>query len=134
MCARSAPDTARCVKKAPRKRRPRAVDGRTTPARRYASIVAAFTAEIGGGDLSESDRALVAQAATMTLRAEQLAAAVVAGKEIDDDQLVRLSGQARRLLASISSKAAERKPNTLSLADHLARRAAELATDDDGDE
>lgn len=124
----------RSVPKAPRSTRGQKPDGRSAGARRFRAIVKAFTGEIGGGDLSESDRALINQAATLTLRGEQLAADVVNGRPVDDDQLIRISGQARRLLASISSKAADRKPNTLSLADHLARKAAELQSDDDEDE
>jgi hypothetical protein len=92
--------------------------------------VAAFQAEIGG-ILTEAERGLVKQAATLTLRAEQLAEDVINGKPVDDDQLIRISGTAKRLLGAISAKAADRKPTTMTLQDHLARRAAELASDDD---
>jgi hypothetical protein len=106
------------------------VDSRSSSARRYRDIVAAFQAEIGG-ILTEAERGLVKQAATLTLRAEQLAEDVINGKPVDDDQLIRISGTAKRLLGAISAKAADRKPTTMTLQDHLARRAAELASDDD---
>jgi hypothetical protein len=50
-------------------------DGRSSGARRYRAIVAAFTAEIGG-NLTEAEQGLVNQAATLTLRAEHLSAAL----------------------------------------------------------
>jgi len=129
MCIRSAADTARCVKKAPRKRRPRAVDGRTTPARRYASIVAAFTSEIGG-DLTEAERGLVEQAAMLQLRVEQLRADVITGRPVDDDLLIRLASESRRALSQIAAKA---KPaGGEGLMEYMARKAAELA--DDGED
>jgi hypothetical protein len=133
IAARSKPDRGQI---APRSTRGQKPDGRSAGARRYRAIVAAFTAEIGGGDLSESDRALIKQAATLTLRGEQLAADVVAGKEINDDQLVRLSGQARRLLASISAKAADKKPAGQTLQEYMAAkaRAAELQSEDEDHE
>ena len=131
MCTRSAPDGARCTTKAPRKRRPRAVDGRTTPARRYASLVAAFTSEIGG-TLTESESGLVRQAASLALRCEQLRADIIAGRLVDDDLLIRLASESRRALSKIASKA---KPATgETIQEYAARKAAEseaLADDDE---
>jgi hypothetical protein len=92
-------------------------------------LVAAFTDEIGG-DLSTSEQALVKQAAGLTLRGEQLQAAIVRGEAIDDDLLVRLAGAARRVLGAIGVKASERKPAPMSLAEYAARRIEEH---DDGE-
>ena len=98
------------------------VDHRSASARRYRDIVAAFTSEIGT-DLTEAERGLIRQAATLSLRAEQLAADLVSGKPVDDDLLIRLAGAARRLLDTIGSKAADRaKPPTLTLAEYAAQR------------
>jgi hypothetical protein len=60
--------------------------------------------------LSESESSLVRQAAAMTLRAEQLQAAIVRGEAVDDDLLVRISGTGKRLLGAIASKSTDRKP------------------------
>jgi hypothetical protein len=109
------------------------VDHRSASARRYRDLVLAYTAEIGT-NLTESEVALIRQCAALTLRAEQLAADVVNGKNVDDDLLVRLAGTSRRLLEGIGNKAGDRKPDTtLTLADHLARRATEFATDNNGE-
>ena len=96
------------------------LDGRTISARRYRDLVVAFEAEVGGGTLTESERSTVQQAAAITLRAEELQADLVLGKPIDNDLLVRLTGTARRILASISGKAGERKPVGPNLASYLA--------------
>ena len=95
------------------------LDGRTIAARRYRDLVVAFEAEVGGV-LSESEKSMVRQAAALTLRAEELQADLVLGKPIDNDLLVRLTGTARRILASISGKAGERKPAGPNLASYLA--------------
>jgi hypothetical protein len=100
------------------------VDHRSSSARRYRDLFAAFEAEIGG-TLTEAERGLVRQAATLTLRAEQLAADVVNGKQVDDDQLIRIAGTAKRLLAGITAKATDRKPAGLTLQEYAAQRAAE---------
>jgi hypothetical protein len=133
MCIRSAPDKTSCAKKAPRKRRPRAVDGRTTPARRYAAIVAAFQAEIGG-NLTAAESALVEQAAMLQLRVEQLRADIIAGKPSDDDLLIRLASTARRALSKITAKAKPAGGNAFQ--EYLARHAAQAAAGgaDDTDE
>jgi len=97
------------------------VDHRSAPARRYRDLVNAFTSEVGG-ELTEAERGLVRQAATVSLRAEQLAADLVNGKPVDDDLLIRLAGAARRLLDTIGNKAADRRPASLTLAEYAAQR------------
>lgn len=102
------------------------VDGRTTTARRYRDICRSYEAECGT-PVSEVERDMIRQAAGLTLRAEQLQAAIVRGEAVDDDQLIRLSSTARRLLTAIAAKAAKRKPAAPGLADYVARKAAEKA-------
>jgi hypothetical protein len=102
------------------------VDGRTASARRYRDLCRAFEEELGGS-LNEVELGLVRQAVTLTLRAEQMQGAVVRGEMVDSDQLIRLSSTSKRILSDIAAKAAKRKPATPTLADHLAKRAAELA-------
>jgi hypothetical protein len=131
-----------CVKKAPhgasygpvRARKARAImpDGRRSAARRYRAIADGFEAEIGG-ELTPSERAIVEQAAMLQLRCEQLRADVIAGKPVDDDLLIRLASTSRRALSKITAKA---KPAGETLAQYMARKAAEheALADDDGDE
>jgi hypothetical protein len=131
MCTRPAPDPASYAPTARRKRRPRAVDGRTTPARRYAALVTAFTTEIGGA-LSEAERGLVEQAALLQLRVEQLRADVIAGRSVDDDLIVKIAGASRRALSKIVTRA---KPaNAMTLAEYAAQRAAAVETDEEDDD
>jgi hypothetical protein len=105
-------------------------DGRRSAARRYAAIAAAFEAEIGG-ELTPSERADVEMAATLTLRGEQLRCAIVAGKQIDDDLLIRLASTSRRALAQIKPKAKPAGGNALQ--EYLAKHAAAQADDDEED-
>jgi hypothetical protein len=107
-------------------------DGRSAGARRFRAIVAAFTGEIGG-ELTESERSLVEQAALLQLRCEQLRADVISGKPVDDDLLIRLASTSRRALSKITAKT---KPATgESLAQYMARKQAEHdALADDGDD
>jgi hypothetical protein len=76
---------------------PRSADGRTLACRRFRSLCDAFAAEFGG-QLTEVDRSLIAQAAGLTLRAEQLQTAIVRGEDVSNDELVRISSTAKRLL------------------------------------
>ena len=70
----------------------------------------------------------------MTLRAEQLQTAIVRGEDVSNDELVRISSTAKRLLEAIRAKADKRKPAGPTLADYLARKAAEKAASaPDGD-
>src|ERR1700687_674652 len=73
------------------------VDGRSASARRFRDLVAAFEAEVGG-TLSELERGLVRQAAILSLKTEQMQECIVRGEVADCDTLIRLSGEARRIL------------------------------------
>ena len=76
---------------------PRA-DGRTRSSRRFRQLIEAFTAELGGGDLSEIKLAQLRQLATLTLRAELMSASIVKGDAVDGDELIRINSEIRRLL------------------------------------
>jgi hypothetical protein len=111
------------------------VDERSAGARRFPDLVAAYSADLG--DLSEADLAMVRTAAALTLRSEQMQAALAAGQEVDSDALIRLAGTTRRSLQAIGAKAADRKPGAMTLADYMANKAAErdaLADEADGDD
>jgi hypothetical protein len=103
------------------------VDGRSANARRFRDICAAYETE-AGGNVSEVERDLIRQAAGLTLRAEQLQGAIVRGEAVDNDELIRLSSTAKRLLEAIRAKAAKNKPTgAAALQEYVARKAAEKA-------
>ena len=85
------------------------VDGRTVSARRFRDLVESYSAEIGGA-LTEADRSLVQQAAAVQIECEALQLAIVEGRSIDSDMLIRLSSENRRLLAGLDAQAAKAKP------------------------
>jgi hypothetical protein len=104
-------------------------DERSAGARRFRDLVAAFSADLGD-NLSEADMAMIRTAAALTLKSEQMQAALIAGQAIDSDVLIRLASTSRRALAAVSAKAINRQPGGATLQDYLARRAAP----DDGEE
>ena len=119
----------------PYKRRPRQTkagialprtDHRTVSAMRYRALLDSYTAELGGR-LTEPEKALVQQIAAMQLRIEQLQAEIVEGRDVDADQIIRLSSEHRRLLTALRGKAAKNKPAGPTLAEYVARKAAEKA-------
>jgi hypothetical protein len=91
-------------------------DGRKRVARRFRALTEAFTADLGG-KLSHADTALVRQAAAMTVRAEQAQAALLNGQTVDDDQLVRLSNAATRILTALGAQRARREKRPWSIED-----------------
>jgi hypothetical protein len=101
------------------------VDGRSAAARRFRDICSAYEAEAGGNP-TEVERDLIRQAAGLTLRAEHLQAALVRGEDISNDELVRISSTAKRLLEAIRSKADKRKPPAPTILDLAAELAAEV--------
>jgi hypothetical protein len=87
-----------------------AADGRTRAVRRFNRLVRAFTEDLGGGQLSHGDTALIRNAAALTVRAEQAQEAVFAGEKITDEDLVRLNNAAARILNMLRAQRVKRKP------------------------
>lgn len=104
-------------------------DGRTVGAKRYRELVEQLSAELGGGPLSAIDTGLIRTAAAVSLRIERLQVAIVTGAPTDDDEIVRLSSEHRRILSTLRAKASKRRPAGPTLADFIARKAAEKAAD-----
>ncbi len=101
------------------------VDGRSAGARRFRDLTKAFAAELGGlAVLSEPERALVRQAAGLTLQTERLQVAIAKGEKIDPDELIRLSSEARRALNGIRKR---EQPKSPSLSDYLANKRGNAA-------
>src|SRR5258705_6554548 len=84
------------------------VDGRSSSARRFRDLVRAYESEVGG-NLTEVERGLIRQAAALTFKAETLQSDLVNGNPVDGDQLIRLTGTAKRILSALGEKASKRK-------------------------
>jgi hypothetical protein len=96
------------------------VDMRTPAGRRFRDLCNGFEKE-AGGNLTETERSLVRQAAAVTLRAEAMQSALVRGaRGVRFDDVIRLSSEARRLLAPINA-AGRRKAAPHSLDAYPAR-------------
>lgn len=81
-------------------------DGRSTTARRYRDLAMAYADELGGeANLTETERALVRQAAAMVVRSEGMQARIVRGEAVDDEELTRLCNGVTRILNSLRRKA-----------------------------
>ena len=94
------------------------IDGRGIWSRRRRDLIASFTAELNR-PLRERDKALIANAASLIVRCEQLHVQIVNGAEVDDDQLIRLSNVATRLLTALGLDRVKPKDVGPSLADLL---------------
>jgi hypothetical protein len=88
-------------------------------------LVRAFELEVGGV-LTEADRGLIRQAASLQLKGELLQAALVRGEDVDADQIIRIAGTSRRILGAISSRASKNKPTGPDLLQqYLAQKTAQ---------
>jgi hypothetical protein len=99
----------------------RGVDGRSMVARRYRDVAISLADDLGGQDkLSEASKILVRQAAAMTVQVESLQSKIVAGEDIDLEQLTRLSNVLGRTLQRLGLKKPRAKPIS-PLAEHFSR-------------
>jgi len=64
-------------------------------------LIRAYESEVGG-TLSELERGLVRQAAAVSLKCELMQEALVRGEKTNTDELIRLSSEARRVMAAIT--------------------------------
>lgn len=92
--------------------RPRArPDGRSAPSRRFRRLCRDFAGDLGGEQsLTAAERALIRQAAAMTMQAEQAQAALLNGETVATDDLVRLSNASARLLSALGVQRRKRNP------------------------
>jgi hypothetical protein len=96
-----------------------AADGRTRAVRRFHRLVRAFAEDLGGGQLSYADTALIRNAAALTVRAEQAQEVLLSGQTIDDEQLVRLSNASARILNLLAAQRIKRKPVNIPLRERI---------------
>ena len=99
----------------------RGIDGRSVDARRYRDVAIALADDLGGQDkLNESCKILVRQAAALTVQVEGLQSKIVAGGDVDLEQLTRLSNVLGRTLQRLGIK--RRASPVPTIADYLAAR------------
>jgi hypothetical protein len=92
----------------------RGVDGRSATAPRYRDLCLSLAAEIVGQDkLSEPTKILVRQAAALTVQVEGLQSKIVAGEEVDLEQLTRLSNVLGRTLHRLGLRKPKPQPSLL---------------------
>ncbi len=105
----------------------RGVDGRSLAARRYRDVAIALADDLGGQDkLSEPAKILVRHAAALTVQVEALQAKIVAGADVNLEQLTRLSNVLGRTLQRLGAKR-ERRDAMPDLATYLAATHSEAA-------
>jgi hypothetical protein len=71
--------------------------------------VQSYSAELGDV-LTEPDLALVKQVASLQLKIEQMQGLIIEGRDVSADEIIRLSSEHRRLLATLKGKADKAKP------------------------
>ncbi len=99
-------------------------DGRTLAARRFRGLCEAFETELGGGQLTETERGMVRQAAGLQLRLEQLQGEIVEGRDVNADEIIRLSSEHRRVLSALRLKGVKNKPAVVPMRERLRGGAA----------
>jgi hypothetical protein len=99
---------------------PKGVAGRSAEARRFKHLVSRFAASLGGeGALTEAEWALIRNAASLTVQSERLQAALVAGREVNSQEMTRLANASVRVFAALRIKR-ERKEGAPTLPQYLA--------------
>jgi hypothetical protein len=101
------------------------IDGRSAEARRFRDLCLSFANDLGGAPgLTESQRALVRQAAALTVQSEKLQAAMIRGEDVSDEQMTRVANSLSRTLHRLGRKRVGRK---LTVPEYLAQRDARRA-------
>ena len=83
--------------------------------RRYNELVKVFTVQAGPAAETPIGEALVIQAASLSLRLEQVQASIVKGRKVRVDDVVRLSSEIRRVLHALQGKPVRNATKTPSL-------------------
>src|SRR5713226_4801776 len=103
------------------------LDGRTRHAKRLRSLIAGLARDLGHPP-STAEQALIEQAASLIVQREAMESAMTAGEPVNAQEITKISGAVTRCLGSLRGKAGkQRGPAGPSLADYLARKAAEKA-------
>jgi hypothetical protein len=104
------------------------IDGRSTEARRYRDLCFSFADDCGGAaGLTEVQRALVRQAAALTVQSEKLQGAMIRGEAVDDEQMTRVANALSRTLSRLQRKRSA--PKLSPLVAHFSRPPAREAAE-----
>src|SRR6185437_9504901 len=93
--------------------------------RRLARIARQLAGNAGVAAPSAAERAILIQAAGLTLRGDDLRAALVRGEAVDGGELVRVASELRRVLGGLRRRAPAAQETELDK--YLRNRAAEAA-------
>jgi hypothetical protein len=107
------------------------IDYRSLAARRFRDLIHSYEADFEV--VTEADQSLVRTAAMLTIKGEQMQAALVRGENVESDEIVRNAGQLRRILGDLRRKSEAAQTASPSLLEHLAA-ANEAPHDDEGDD
>lgn len=94
------------------------VDGRSPLARRFRDLIRGYTAEFEV--VSDFDKDLIRQAAFLVIKSEDLQTKHLTGGNVDSDEIIRLSGQLRRVLSALRRRAHTTAPAAPSVTEHWA--------------
>ena len=111
---------------------PRDLDGRTLRARKFKALIRSYASELG--ILTEPDKALIAQAAALAVHVESLQADIVAGRDVNEDTAIRLSGELRRMMDVLKGKAVKAKPSGPGLQDYIREKYGEPESTEDSED
>jgi hypothetical protein len=104
------------------------IDGRSTEARRYRDLCFSFADDCGGAaSLTEAQRALVRQAASLVVQSERLASAAIRGELVSDEQQTRVANALGRTLNRLGIK--KRVGRKLTVPEYLEARDARMAAE-----
>jgi hypothetical protein len=106
------------------------VDGRSAEARRYRDLCLSYADDLGGASaLTEAQKTLVRQAAALSVQSEAMAAAMIRGEPVSDEQMTRVANSLSRTLHRLGRKKPRERSSVL---DNLrsAYPAARLETSD----
>jgi hypothetical protein len=104
------------------------IDGRSTEARRYRDLCFSFADDCGGAaSLTEAQRALVRQAASLVVQSERLASAAIRGELVSDEQRTRVANALGRTLNRLGIK--KRVGRKLTVPEYLEARDARMAAE-----
>jgi hypothetical protein len=104
------------------------IDGRSTEARRYRDLCLSFGDDCGGAaTLTEVQRALVRQAAALTVQSEKLQGAMIRGENVSHEQMTRVANSLARTIQRLGFKRAPAKREA-SLVGYLASKVAAKAS------
>jgi len=98
--------------------------------RRLNRLVRDLADDLGFERVTVAERAALFQLAALNLQVELIQQAIVRGEDIENDVLIRLSSEARRLLNALRRRQQQIAPRAPSLREQLAREAA-LAVEDE---